>query len=75
MLGLGVPELLIILAIVLVIFGPGRLAGMGSAIGQSMRSFRAAVGEPSPQHAEEAVEDASTPPDGAQRAERTDGTV
>jgi sec-independent protein translocase protein TatA len=37
---LGVPELLIILVIVLVLFGPGRLAGAGTALGQAIREFR-----------------------------------
>ncbi len=36
----GVPELLIILVIVLLIFGPGRLAGSGAALGQAIREFR-----------------------------------
>ena len=36
---IGIPELLIILVIVLILFGPGRLAGVGSALGQSIREF------------------------------------
>lgn len=40
---IGMPELLIIAAIVLVLLGPGRLAEAGGALGQSIRSFRAAV--------------------------------
>jgi sec-independent protein translocase protein TatA len=36
---IGIPELLIILVIVLLLFGPGRLAGVGSAVGQSIREF------------------------------------
>lgn len=41
--GLGVPELLIILAIVIVLFGASRLAGVGSAMGSSIREFRRSV--------------------------------
>ena len=37
---IGIPELLIILVIVLVLFGPGRLAGAGGALGQAIREFR-----------------------------------
>jgi sec-independent protein translocase protein TatA len=37
---IGVPELLIILAIVLVLFGASRLAGIGGAVGSSIREFR-----------------------------------
>ena len=36
----GVPELLIILAIVVVLFGASRLAGIGKALGTSVRDFR-----------------------------------
>ncbi len=36
-------ELLIILAIVIAIFGAGKLAGVGGALGTSIREFRRAV--------------------------------
>lgn len=41
--GLGVPELLIILAIVIVLFGASRLAGIGNALGSSVREFRKSI--------------------------------
>ena len=40
---LGPWELLIILAIVVVLFGASRLAGIGSALGGSIREFRRSV--------------------------------
>ncbi len=40
---IGVPELLIILAIMIVIFGPGKIAGLGAALGAAIRDFRRAV--------------------------------
>ncbi|MDO8614062.1 MAG: twin-arginine translocase TatA/TatE family subunit [Dehalococcoidia bacterium] len=43
--GLGPPELLIILAIVVVLFGATRLTGIGGAIGKSIREFRREVKE------------------------------
>jgi sec-independent protein translocase protein TatA len=43
MAGLGVPELLIILLIVIVLFGASRLAGIGGAVGSSIREFRKSV--------------------------------
>jgi sec-independent protein translocase protein TatA len=44
MLGpLGTPELLIIGAIVLLIFGVGRLSGLGKDLGSSIKEFRRAV--------------------------------
>ena len=36
----GVPELLIILVIVILVFGVGKLPQIGSALGQSIREFR-----------------------------------
>ncbi|GAW91254.1 twin-arginine translocase TatA/TatE family subunit [Calderihabitans maritimus] len=43
---IGVPELLVILVLVLVIFGPGKLPGVGRAIGQSIREFKSAFAQP-----------------------------
>lgn len=41
--GLGLPELLIILLVVLMIFGASRLPGVGSALGKGIRSFKTSV--------------------------------
>ena len=46
MFGLGVGELLIILAIVLVIFGAGKLPELGEGLGRGIRNFRKAVKSP-----------------------------
>ncbi|MEI7642829.1 MAG: twin-arginine translocase TatA/TatE family subunit [Chloroflexales bacterium] len=43
MFGLGWGELLIILLIVIAVFGTSRLAGVGGAIGNSIREFKKAV--------------------------------
>lgn len=43
MFGLGTQELLIILVLVLVIFGAGKLPQVGGAIGKGIRSFREGV--------------------------------
>ena len=40
---LGAPELILILVIVLVIFGAGKLPQIGSALGKSIREFRSAA--------------------------------
>jgi sec-independent protein translocase protein TatA len=37
---IGAPELIIVLIIVVLLFGPGRLAGLGGEIGRSIREFR-----------------------------------
>ncbi len=38
--GLGTPELLIILAVVLILFGPKRLPQLGKSLGKTMKAIR-----------------------------------
>ncbi len=45
MFGLGFPELLIILVIILVIFGAGKLPQVGEALGKGLSKFRGAMEE------------------------------
>ncbi|UFS71882.1 twin-arginine translocase TatA/TatE family subunit [Geomonas sp. RF6] len=42
MFGFGLPELVIILAIILVVFGAGKLPEIGGAFGKSIRNFKKA---------------------------------
>ena len=44
--GLGVPELIIILVIILIIFGAGRLPEIAGSIGKSIKAFKKATKEP-----------------------------
>ena len=41
---LGVPELIIILVIVVLLFGPGRIGKIAGEIGKGIRSFREGLG-------------------------------
>jgi sec-independent protein translocase protein TatA len=45
-MGLGIPELVIILIVVLIIFGPGKLPALGSGMGNALRNFRKAMNQP-----------------------------
>jgi sec-independent protein translocase protein TatA len=45
MFGLGVPELMVILVIALVIFGPSKLPQIGSGLGKAIRDFKKGVTE------------------------------
>ena len=46
MLGsIGMPELLIILVIILIIFGVGKLPEIGSAIGKGIKNFKRSMNE------------------------------
>lgn len=51
---LGVMEILLILVLALVVFGGGRLAGVGKALGQSIREFKKEVKDPNEEAAEAA---------------------
>ena len=42
MFGFGMPELIVVLVIVLVVFGAGRLPEIGGALGRSIRNFKKA---------------------------------
>lgn len=46
MFGLGMPELIIILVIVVVLFGATRLPEIGKGIGSAIRNFKKATSEP-----------------------------
>jgi len=46
---LGIPELLVILGIALLVFGPRRLGDLGKGLGEGIRGFRSALkGDPEP---------------------------
>ena len=48
---LGLPEILILLAIALLIFGPSKLADLGKGLGEGIKNFKSAVkdGEDGPE--------------------------
>ncbi len=40
---LGLPEILVLLAIALLIFGPSKLADLGKGLGEGIRNFKTSV--------------------------------
>ena len=40
---LGLPEILLLLAIALLIFGPSKLADLGKGLGEGIKNFKSAV--------------------------------
>ena len=62
MFGLGAPELLIILAIVALVFGVGRLPEVGAAMGKTIREFKQSVNEEAPPQPAQAAQSAAATP-------------
>ncbi len=53
----GLPELLIILVVVLLLFGPGRIAKIAGELGKGIRSFKEGVGAGQEEKTEEKPQD------------------
>lgn len=58
MFNLGMPELIVILVIALLVFGPGKLPEMGKAMGNALQEFRRAT---STEHMISAAKDSAKP--------------
>ncbi len=59
---IGIPELLIILVVVLLVFGAKRLPEMGSAMGKGIREFKRGIKDVT-KSIDESVDDIPTPRD------------
>jgi len=55
MFGLGVLELMVILVIALVVFGPSKLPSLGKSLGEGIRGFKRAM-EDNPKEEDKRVE-------------------
>lgn len=60
MFGLGVPELIVILVVALLIFGPGKLPEIGGALGRSIQDFRKSFEGAEPKIEEQQQKDAQS---------------
>jgi len=65
------PHLILILVIVLVIFGPGKLPQLGKSLGDGIREFKKSVDNP----AEPTAETTTAPADAAPQQQLVAGTV
>lgn len=57
MFGIGMPELIIILVIILIIFGAGKLPEIGAGVGKAIKNFKSASSEVDSQPPPEQLED------------------
>ncbi len=62
MFGIGMPELIIILVIILIIFGAGKLPEIGAGMGKAIKNFKSATNEVEKKESEvEKLEDGKKP--------------
>jgi sec-independent protein translocase protein TatA len=64
--GIGVPELVLVLVVIIMIFGIGTLTDLGGAIGRGIREFRRGVNvaaQPPPADRRPSYSDAASPED------------
>jgi len=57
MFGIGMPELIIILVIILIIFGAGKLPEIGAGMGKAIKNFKGATSEPEKKEPDKIEED------------------
>ena len=70
MMGIGFPELMVILIIIMIIFGAGKLPEIGSAFGRSIKNFKGSMKEAEAEDL--AIESDSEPQEVAATTENTD---
>ena len=46
MFGIGMPELIVILVIIMIIFGAGKLPEIGGGLGKAIRNFKTSMSDP-----------------------------
>ncbi len=60
MFGIGMPELIIILIIILIIFGAGKLPEIGAGMGKAIKNFKGATSQPEEKDSDK-IEDSKDP--------------
>lgn len=45
MFGMGMPEMIVVVVIALVVFGPSKLPSLGKSLGEAIRGFKKGIAE------------------------------
>lgn len=56
MFGLGLPEMMVVLVIALVVFGPSKLPSLGKSLGEAIRGFKKGLAEEEPAEEKKKIE-------------------
>ena len=73
--GIGIPELLIILVIVLVIFGAGKLPQIGGNLGKAIKNFKGGIKEKELEETQAPAEQIEAKPKMAEKAPAPEKTA
>ena len=73
MMGIGFPELMIILVIIMIIFGAGKLPEIGSAFGRSIKNFKSSMKEAEAEELPSETAEASEGAETSEGAENVEG--
>jgi len=74
MMGIGFPELMVILVIIMIIFGAGKLPEIGSAFGRSIKNFKSSMKEAEAEELDADSSSESTEGETAESSESTEST-
>ena len=74
MMGIGFPELMVILVIIMIIFGAGKLPEIGSAFGRSIKNFKSSMKEAEAEELDAESSSDSTEGETAESSESTEST-
>jgi sec-independent protein translocase protein TatA len=74
MMGIGFPELMVILVIIMIIFGAGKLPEIGSAFGRSIKNFKSSMKEAEAEELDAENSSESTEGETAESTEPTEST-
>ena len=74
MMGIGFPELMVILVIIMIIFGAGKLPEIGSAFGRSIKNFKSSMKEAEAEELDAETSSETTEGETAESSESTEET-